>query len=175
MAIKKAKPDPARRRREIVVDVAAQTLRVMDGPRITAEFPVSTSRFGLGFAEGSFRTPTGQFVVREKIGEGAPPWTVFRARENTGQTTAPGGEEDLVLTRILTLDGLEPANTNTLERFVYIHGTNQEDLIGVPASHGCVRLRNADIIALHDMVAAGTPVSILSPPGEAPGERRLER
>ena len=173
MAIKKAKPHTPRRTREIVVDVAAQTLSVMDGPSVAAEFPVSTSRFGLGFEEGSFRTPTGRFVVREKIGDGAPPWTVFRARENTGQTTAPGGEEDLVLTRILTLDGLEPANTNTLERFVYIHGTNQEDLIGVPASHGCVRLRNADMIALHDMVAAGTPVTILPPPGEAPVERRL--
>jgi Uncharacterized protein conserved in bacteria len=168
MAIKKAKPDPARRRREIVVDVAAQTLRVMDGPRVAAEFPVSTSRFGLGFEEGSFRTPTGRFVVREKIGEGAPPWTVFRARENTGQTTAPGGEEDLVLTRILTLDGLEPANINTLERFVYLHGTNQEQLIGTPASHGCIRLRNADMIALHDMVPAGTPVEILPPPPASP-------
>jgi len=173
MAIKKAKPHTPRRTREIVVDVAAQTLSVMDGPSVAAEFPVSTSRFGLGFEEGSFRTPTGRFVVREKIGDGAPPWTVFRARENTGQTTAPGGEEDLVLTRILTLDGLEPANTNTLERFVYIHGTNQEDLIGVPASHGCVRLRNADMIALHDMVAAGTPVTILPPTNEAPVERRL--
>lgn len=173
MAIKKAQPHTPRRTREIVVDVAAQTLSVMDGPSVAAEFPVSTSRFGLGFEEGSFRTPTGRFIIREKIGDGAPPWTVFRARENTGQTTAPGGEEDLVLTRILTLDGLEPANTNTLERFVYIHGTNQEDLIGVPASHGCVRLRNADMIALHDMVAAGTPVTILPPPGEAPVERRL--
>ena len=117
MAIKKAQPHTPRRTREIVVDVAAQTLSVMDGPSVTAEFPVSTSRFGLGFEEGSFRTPTGRFIIREKIGDGAPPWTVFRARENTGQTTAPGGEEDLVLTRILTLDGLEPANTNTLERF----------------------------------------------------------
>ena len=173
MAIKKAKQHTPRRTREIVVDVAAQTLSVMDGPSVAAAFPVSTSRFGLGFEEGSFRTPTGRFVIREKIGDGAPPWTVFRARENTGQTTAPGGEEDLVLTRILTLDGLEPANTNTLERFVYIHGTNQEDLIGVPASHGCVRLRNADMIALHDMVAAGTPVTILPPTNEAPVERRL--
>ena len=173
MAIKKAKPHAPRRTREIVVDVAAQTLRVMDGPGIAAEFPVSTSRFGLGFEEGSFRTPTGRFVIREKIGDGAPPWTVFRARENTGQTAAPGGEEDLVLTRILTLDGLDPANTNTLERFVYIHGTNQEDLIGAPASHGCVRLRNADMMALHDMVAVGTPVNIVPPRGETPVGRHL--
>ena len=161
MAIKKDAQQPAPRR--IVVDVATQTLRVMDGPATAAEFPVSTSRFGLGFEEGSFRTPTGQFLVRDKIGAGAPPWTVFRARENTGEIAPPGGDEDLVLTRILTLDGLEPDNANTLARYVYIHGTNQEHLIGTPASHGCVRLRNSDMAALHDMVEPGTPVSIVAP------------
>ena len=152
-----------------MVDVASQTLRVMDGVSVAAEFPVSTSRFGLGCEEGSFRTPTGRFVVRAKIGQGAPAWTIFRARENTGEMAAPGGEEDLVLTRILTLDGLDPENANTLGRFVYIHGTNQEQLIGTPASHGCIRLRNADMITLHGMVPAGTPVEILPPPPAAPG------
>jgi len=166
-AIKKA-PRPARTRR-IVVDVATQTLRVMDGPTLAAEFPVSTSRFGLGSEEGSFRTPTGHFVIRDKIGDGAPPWTIFRARRDTGDIAPPGGEEDFVLTRILTLDGLDPDNANTLDRFVYIHGTNQEDLIGSPASHGCVRLRNADMIALHDMVAPGTPVTITAPSATRPG------
>lgn len=165
MAIKKEAPQPAPRR--IVVDVASQTLHVMDGAQTAAEFPVSTSRFGLGGEEGSFRTPTGEFLVRDKIGGGAPLWTIFRARENTGRTAAPGGEEDLVLTRILTLDGLEPDNANTLARYVYIHGTNQEDLIGTPASHGCIRLRNADMATLHDMVEPGTPVTIL-PPGSSP-------
>ena len=170
MAITKAHParqTPAARR--IVVDVASQTLRVMDGASVAAEFPVSTSRFGLGCEEGSFRTPTGRFVVRAKIGQGAPAWTIFRARESTGEMAAPGGEEDLVLTRILTLDGLDPENANTLGRFVYIHGTNQEQLIGTPASHGCIRLRNADMITLHGMVPAGTPVEILPPPPAAPG------
>ena len=152
-----------------MVDVASQTLRVMDGVSVAAEFPVSTSRFGLGCEEGSFRTPTGRFVVRAKIGQGAPAWTIFRARENTGEMAAPGGEEDLVLTRILTLDGLDPENANTLGRFVYIHGTNQEQLIGTPASHGCIRLRNADMITLHGMVPAGTPVEILPPPPAVPG------
>lgn len=163
MATTKAKtsePPPAR---EVVVNVADQCLRVMEGNRIAAEFPVSTSRFGLGFAEGSFRTPTGHFVVRDKIGDGNPAWTVFRSRESTGQTAGPGGDEDLVLSRILTLDGRDPDNANTLDRYIYIHGTNQEDLIGTPASHGCVRLRNRDMIALHDMVTPGTPVSIVAP------------
>lgn len=133
----------------------------MEGRRVLARFPVSTSKFGLGSEEGSFRTPTGRFVIQRKIGAGAPPWTVFRSRENTGQIAAPGGGEDLVLTRILTLDGLEKDNANTLQRYVYFHGTNQEDAIGTPASHGCIRLRNADMIALHDLVEEGTPVTIV--------------
>ena len=93
MAITKAHPAPQTpSAHRIVVDVGRQTLRVMDGASMTAEFPVSTSRFGLGCEEGSFRTPTGRFVVRAKIGQGAPAWTVFRARESTGELAVPGGE-----------------------------------------------------------------------------------
>jgi lipoprotein-anchoring transpeptidase ErfK/SrfK len=146
-----------------VVDVAGQTLRVMEGRKVAAEFPVSTSKFGLGFEEGSYKTPTGKFRIARKIGGSAAPWTIFRARKNTGHLAKPGGQEDLVLTRILTLDGLERHNANSLARYIYIHGTNQEHLIGTAASHGCVRLRNADMIALHHMVRAGTPVRILAP------------
>ena len=146
-----------------MVDVASQTLRVMEGRKVAAEFPVSTSKFGLGFEEGSFKTPTGKFRIARKIGGRAAPWTIFRARQNTGLLAKPGGKEDLVLTRILTLDGLERQNGNSLARYIYIHGTNQEDLIGTPASHGCVRLRNSDMISLHRMVPAGTPVRIVAP------------
>jgi lipoprotein-anchoring transpeptidase ErfK/SrfK len=146
-----------------VVDVATQTLRVLEGRKTAAEFPVSTSKFGLGFQEGSYKTPTGKFRIARKIGGTAEPWSIFRARKNTGRKAKPGGSEDLVLTRILTLDGLERANANSLARYIYIHGTNQEHLIGTPASHGCVRLRNADMITLHRMVRAGTPVRILAP------------
>ena len=161
MANKKARP--AKAARSLVVDAATQTLRVMDGRKVAAEFPVSTSKFGLGFQEGSYQTPTGKFRIARKIGGSAPPWTIFRARKNTGRKAKPGGDEDLVLTRILTLGGLEPRNANSLARYIYIHGTNQEHLIGTPASHGCVRLRNADMIALHRMVRAGTPVRIVAP------------
>ncbi len=146
-----------------MVDVASQTLRVVEGRKVAAEFPVSTSKFGLGFEEGSFKTPTGKFRIARKIGGRATPWTIFRARQNTGLLAKPGGKEDLVLTRILTLDGLERQNANSLARYIYIHGTNQEDLIGTPASHGCVRLRNADMICLHRMVSAGTPVRVVAP------------
>lgn len=176
MAIKKAPQNSAPPGdRRIEVDVDTQTLRVLEGPDTLAEFPVSTSRFGLGFAEGSFRTPTGRFVVRDKIGDGAAPWTIFRARVDTGEQAAPGGEEDLVLTRILTLDGLDPANANTLARYVYIHGTNQEHLIGQPASHGCVRLNNADMITLHNLVPVGAPVIIVAPPENTATGKTLEK
>jgi L,D-transpeptidase YbiS len=167
MAIMKATREPSAPQRTILVEIASQTLRVMDGDSTVAEFPVSTSRYGLGFDEGSYRTPTGRFVINDKIGDGALPWTIFRSRQNTAQIAEPGGEDDLVLTRILTLDGLDPENTNTLQRYIYIHGTNQEDLIGIPASHGCIRLRNNDMISLHGLVSVGTPVFI-QPPTESP-------
>ena len=159
MANKKARPDKAAR--SVVVDVATQTLRVMEGRKTAAEFPVSTSKFGLGFQEGSFKTPTGRFRIARKIGGSAPIWTIFRARKNTGRKAKPGGREDLVLTRILTLDGLDRQNANSLARYIYIHGTNQENLIGRPASHGCVRLRNEDMARLYRMVTKGTKVRIL--------------
>ena len=132
----------------------------MDGRTIAAEFPVSTSMFGLGFQEGSYKTPTGRFRIARKIGGSAPLWTIFRARKNTGRKAKPGGDEDLVLTRILTLDGLDRQNANSLARYIYIHGTNQEHLIGQPASHGCVRLRNNDMARLYRMVTKGTPLRI---------------
>ena len=161
MANKKARRGKSAR--SVVVDVAKQSLRVMEGRKTVAEFPVSTSKHGLGFEEGSYKTPTGRFRIARKIGRRAPLWTIFRARQDTGRLAAPGGDEDLVLTRILTLDGLEKRNANSLQRFIYIHGTNQEHLIGSPASHGCVRLRNEDMAALHSLVAAGDPVRIVPP------------
>lgn len=133
----------------------------MQGRKIAAEFPVSTSKFGLGCLEGSLKTPTGRFRIARKIGGSAPLWTIFKARKNTGRRARPGGKEDLVLTRILTLDGLGQANANSLARFIYIHGTNQERLIGRPASHGCVRLRNRDMAALYRLVSKGSSVRIV--------------
>ena len=159
MANKKARS--AKAARSLVVDVATQTLRVMDGRKIAAAFPVSTSKFGLGFREGSYKTPTGRFRIARKIGSSAPLWTIFRARKSTGRKAKPGGKEDLVLTRILTLDGLDRQNANSLARYIYIHGTNQESLIGTPASHGCVRLRNKDMARLYRMVTKGTRLHIL--------------
>lgn len=154
-------PSQSQPLRLLRVDVGRQTLQLLEEGRITASYPVSTSRFGLGFEEGSFRTPTGRFRISEKIGEGEPSGMVFRGRVPTGTVSPQGGTDDLVLTRILWLEGADPENANTKERYIYIHGTNQEHLIGTAASHGCIRLRNADMIDLFGRIAEGTAVEIM--------------
>lgn len=146
----------------IRVSVPDQRLELLAGDHVVASWPVSTSKFGLGTEPGSFRTPTGRFEVCEMIGDGASEWTDFKGRKPTGALVTPDGAEDAILTRILWLHGLEPHNANTRDRYIYIHGTNQESLIGAPASHGCVRMRNADIVALFARVRPGTPVEILA-------------
>ena len=144
------------------IDIARQRLDVLRDTEICRSYPVSTSRFGLGFEVGSNKTPVGQFVVGEKIGAGLPLGTIFRSRTPTGQIALQGGEEDLILTRILWLVGIEGENSNTKDRYIYIHGTNQECFLGNPASHGCVRMSNADIAECFDEIPEGTPVEIVA-------------
>jgi L,D-transpeptidase YbiS len=144
------------------VDTNRQRLEVLRYGKICKSYAISTSKFGLGREPGSNQTPLGQFLVGEKIGSGAALGTVFESREPTGQLAAQGGDEDLILTRILWLHGLEEDNANTRERFIYIHGTNQEALLGTPASHGCVRMSNADIAECFEEIAEGTPVEIIT-------------
>ena len=146
---------------KIRISVRDQRLTLRSGRKKIAAYPVSTSRFGLGSKEGSFKTPTGKFRVAEKIGDGAALGTVFKSRRPIKATNKMLREDDLVMTRILWLDGLEPRNANTHDRYVYIHGTNHEKEIGTPASHGCIRMRNADVVALFDRVEEGTPVEIV--------------
>lgn len=150
----------SREKPELRVDVARQAVSLWRGGRAEREWPVSTSRFGLGFEPGSNRTPTGNFFVAEKIGEGAPLWAEFKSRKPTGLVAGPGGGEDRILTRILWLGGSDPENANTKARYIYFHGTNREDLVGSPASHGCVRMRNADMAELFELVPEGTRVVI---------------
>ena len=148
------------RMKTIRVSVADQRLELLESGRCVASFPVSTSGYGLGSESGSNKTPVGRFVIGEKIGDGAPERMVFSSREPTGEIAGFADPRDLVLTRILWLEGLEPDNANTKERYIYLHGTNKEERIGEPCSHGCVRMRNADIIALFDMVEPGMEVVI---------------
>ena len=106
------------------------------------------------------KTPTGRFRVVEKIGAELPLGTVFQSRVplQPGDPLPP--TEDLVMSRILWLDGVEEHNANTRDRFIYIHGTKHEDKIGIPDSHGCVRMRNSDVAELFTLVNEGTHVLI---------------
>ena len=106
------------------------------------------------------KTPTGKFRVAEKIGGEMPGETVFRNRVALGPDDPLPPTEDLVMSRILWLDGLDEHNANTRDRFIYIHGTKHEDKIGNPASHGCVRMRNTDVVELFELVDEGAHVTI---------------
>jgi lipoprotein-anchoring transpeptidase ErfK/SrfK len=146
---------------QIRVHVPSQTLELLDeNGELTRRFSISTSQFGLGFEPGSNRTPTGSFVISDKIGEGAPLGEVFIGRVPTGRIGLEDDSSDNVQTRILWLDGVEPENENTKSRYIYIHGTNAEGSLGTPSSHGCVRMGNQDITELFDLVSVGTTVQI---------------
>ena len=145
----------------IHISVSRQVLTLRGaGAEEGREYAVSTSRFGLGTEAGSFKTPLGRFEVARKIGGGAALGAVFKGRAATGEIGDGANPEDLVQTRILWLHGLEPENANTLERYIYIHGTNHEEEIGKPASRGCIRMRNAEVAELYEAVKEGTPVFI---------------
>lgn len=147
------------RRLEIII--GTQCIQLWDGTRLVREWSCSTSKFGIGFVEGSNKTPLGGFSVKAKHGAGAAWGTIFKAREPVGVwCNGQATKDDLVLTRILRLDGLEERNANTFDRYIYIHGTNDERGIGRCGSHGCVRMRNMDVIDLFDQVPEGTPVWI---------------
>jgi lipoprotein-anchoring transpeptidase ErfK/SrfK len=146
--------------RNIHISIRDQRLTLKQGDMPIRNYAVSTSRFGIGTEEGSLKTPTGRFRVAEKIGAGMPSDTVFRGRVPLQLYDPLPATEDFVMSRILWLDGLEEHNANTRGRFIYIHGTKHEDKIGSPASHGCVRMRNSDIVELFDLVEEGASVVI---------------
>jgi len=145
---------------KIHISVPEQRLTLKSGRKKLGVYPISTSQFGLGTKEGSMKTPTGRFRVAEKIGDGMPVGTVFKNRRPVKVPKKLMREGDLVMTRILWLDGLDPGNANTHERFIYIHGTNHEEKLGEPASHGCIRMRSTDLLELYELVGVDTPVAI---------------
>lgn len=145
----------------LFIHIPTQTLDVLDdGGGLLHRYVCSTSKYGLGTEPGSNKTPVGRFQIAEKHGDGAPPGMIFKSRVATGEFGNPMDEADHVQTRILWLEGLDAENANTKERYIYIHGTNAEHLLGTPASHGCIRLSNQDVIALYDLVPTGTFVEI---------------
>lgn len=154
----------------IEVELASQRLRLYQGERLRRSFPVSTAANGPGERQGSGCTPRGRHRVRIAIGRGCPPGAVFRGRRWTGEVYSPAlaaaqPGRDWILTRILWLTGLEPGrnrggDVDTLRRFIYIHGCPGGEPMGIPRSHGCIRMRDADLIALCDLAGPGTLVDI---------------
>jgi lipoprotein-anchoring transpeptidase ErfK/SrfK len=144
----------------IHISIPSQTLTLRGAGGADRQYAISSSRFGLGTEPGSFKTPTGRFEISKKIGEGAPFGAVFKGRVPTGEIGDPANPGDLVQTRILWLHGLDPDNQNTLDRYIYIHGTNHEDQLGTPASHGCIRMANAAVAEIFSLVTEGTAVEI---------------
>ncbi|GAB4255261.1 MAG: L,D-transpeptidase [Methylomicrobium sp.] len=152
------------------ISIADQRLTVVEAGNPVATYPVSTAKNGPGELRGSECTPRGRHRVRAKIGAGLPLCSVFKARRPTGEIYTPElgrlyPERDWILTRILWLGGLEPGknryrDVDTAWRYIYIHGCPDEAMNGKPESHGCIRMHNADIVALFDSVAAGTEVLI---------------
>ncbi|OIQ87124.1 L,D-transpeptidase catalytic domain [mine drainage metagenome] len=156
---------------QIDISIAGQKLRLLDGNgRLLAEYPVSTALNGAGECKGSGCTPRGRHVVRARIGVGQPAGTVFVGRRPTGELWSPQlaaqfPGRDWILSRILWLSGSEVGvnrlrDCDTMQRYIYIHGTPDSEPMGVPMSHGCIRMRNADVIELCDRVKPGTPVLI---------------
>jgi UDP-N-acetylmuramate-alanine ligase len=153
----------------LVVSIEDQALLVCSNDVIIERYDASTSRFGNGNRENSLKTPLGIHRIKEKYGAGAPAGRVFRDREDTGEDwDHKQNGDNLILTRILRLEGLEEGinkgpGVDSYERYIYIHGTGREDRIGTPLSHGCVCLRNRDIIRLFDTAGEGTLVYIEPP------------
>lgn len=154
----------------IEIDIAAQRLRLFDGERLISDYAVSTAANGPGERNGSGCTPRGRHRIRAKIGAEAALGTVFVGRRPTGEVHGPElaaqfPQRDWILTRILWLCGCEPGfnrfgDVDSQRRYIYIHGTPQSEPMGVPRSHGCVRMRNADVTELFDAVEIGTQVDI---------------
>jgi lipoprotein-anchoring transpeptidase ErfK/SrfK len=154
----------------IHVSIREQVLELVQGSRCLSRWPVSTGRAGPGERNGSGGTPRGWHVIRARIGAGMPLGTVFRGRRPTGEIYTPelGSRcpgRDWILTRILWLSGLEPGrnrlgDVDTMRRYIYIHGGPDDAPVGVPGSRGCVRMRNADVMALFERAPAGTRVLI---------------
>ena len=144
----------------IYISIGEQKLRLFEGDALVAEYVVSSAANGIGFEEGSYCTPTGRFEVSEKIGDGEPLRTIFKSRKPIGVWDGTPSDEDMILSRILRLNGLDAQNANSMERYIYIHGTNHEALLGGPSSHGCIRMANADIVELFDRIELGAPLLI---------------
>ena len=150
----------------IYVAARSQQLRLYSHEIIIKTYAISTAKNGLGELKNSEKTPRGWHLIRAKIGKNQPENSVFVSRRPTGEIYSlklanAYPDRDWILTRILWLSGLEVGknrlgNVDTMQRYIYIHGTPDTNPMGIPASHGCIRMRNTDIIELYDLVDVGT-------------------
>ncbi|MDH5472370.1 MAG: L,D-transpeptidase [Gammaproteobacteria bacterium] len=156
----------------ILIRISEQRLYLLDEKdQVLVEYPVSTSLYGTGNQQDSYQTPLGLHRIKEKIGDGMPAGEVFIGRQPQGLlddliANNVGLSEDIITSRILWLEGLQAGinqggDVDTYQRYIYIHGTVDEDSIGHPASHGCIRMRNQDVIDLYDRVDIGCAVNII--------------
>ena len=154
----------------VLIDISEQRLYLLKDDKIIQSFPISSSKYGEGSQENSFRTPLGNHSIKEMIGNNAVPNTVFISRIDTKRLANIikadlDTEDDYVTSRILWLEGAEEGfnkgpGIDSYDRYIYIHGTHEEGLIGQKASHGCIRMFNDDVITLYNQVKIGTKVHI---------------
>jgi hypothetical protein len=157
--------------KELRIQLATQRLDLNENGVTLRSYPVSTAANGPGERNESCCTPRGRHRIHAKIGDGCPEASVFVGRQPTGERCTPESfaaepERDWILTRLLWLEGCEPGrnrdgDVDTLRRYIYIHGCPDQTEIGRPGSHGCVRMRNRDVLELFDLVDVGTPVEIV--------------
>lgn len=155
----------------LIVSIANQRLTLLsDQQQVRAEYSISTAKNGVGQLKNSGCTPLGKHIIRAMIGANSPVNAVFVARRWTGEIYTPALQQahptrDWILSRILWLSGCEIGlnrlgNVDTMQRYIYIHGCPDDAPMGIPLSHGCIRMRNADVMQLFDMVSVGTEVDI---------------
>lgn len=171
---------------KLIVDIAGQTLSLLNADgALVRQYPVSTATLGVGEKKGSFQTPRGRHVIRAKIGAGLPRAAALVGRRPTGEICtiehlAQQPERDWILSRILWLSGCQPGfnrlgDCDTMARYIYIHGTPDEEPIDRPASHGCIRMRNADVMDLFERVEVGNEVLIMPERSDDPATFPLAR
>ncbi len=155
---------------QIIISIKSQNLFLLIDDRIKFTYKISSAKAGIGQLKGSYKTPLGHHTIRAKIGENNPIYSVYEGRRPTGDIWTKNlneqlSKDDWILTRIIWLSGKEIGfnrlgDFDSMQRFIYIHGTNEEELLGSPASHGCIRMSNNDILTLYQYVEVGTDVFI---------------
>lgn len=155
---------------QIAISIASQTLVLKDQDKTIRRYLISSANNGAGEKNGSFCTPRGRHIIRAKIGGGQPLNTVFVGRRPSGEIFAPKMRQafpnrDWIVTRILWLSGCQTGfnrlgDVDTMRRYIYLHGSPDDVQMGNPGSIGCIRMRNADIVELFDLIEVGTPVTI---------------